>query len=211
MVPETGTRFCDRPLQRGHQCWRDCSSAYCAVDCDALRVAMGVSSYRRYWIHVARVMASAVSATRAASATLRGRTCLHSKRRHGNHSEGSVVASSAAPSNLGNSYWEVPDRSDLVVLPLLAAEISERQARSEFEYDRRTAGCDLCHSRRGKHRGWMAFIAPHQTRMERQSSAQDDYADLRGLCSAHCIRLAGFESLVRGSADRAGRRRASGL
>ncbi len=84
---------------------------------------------------------------------------------------------------------EVPHRSDLVVLSLLAAEIPEQRVRAHAHGARAAAHRDLPSRGCREHRGRMACRAVHQARMEREPGAQGGDAGLRAGGGSNRVRI----------------------
>src|SRR6185436_8993263 len=127
MVPEKGARVGDRHLQRWIEPWPDYRSTYGAVDCRALRLAHGLRRHRRVRFSLVAALAPGLSPARRTSASLPRRAGLYQERSFGADHQDFLVEPASAPANMGLCDRKVPDRSDLVVLSLLAGEISRQE------------------------------------------------------------------------------------
>src|SRR5205814_2662319 len=69
---------CDRNLQCWNKPWRDCYTAYRALDCRPLGMAIRLPDHRSHWFFVADSLASVLPHARCALAPHQRRTGLHS-------------------------------------------------------------------------------------------------------------------------------------
>ena len=97
------------------------------------------------------------------------------------------------PPDLGGRGGQVPDRPDLVVLPVLVGEVLRRPVRDRPEEDRPAADRDLPDGRRRLDRRGLALVAPDRPGLVGQPGEEDDAAGLRPLRGPGVVRPAGVE------------------
>src|SRR5688572_519788 len=98
---------------------------------------------------------------------------------------------------MGVRGWQIPHRSDLVGLSLLASQISQHQLWIEHYSNRLAAGRNLYRGGRWLHRWRLALRIVYQTRMVSEPRTKDGYAYLRPCCRADYFRRARLESVGR--------------
>ena len=108
---------------------------------------------------------------------------------------GGLAAAVRLPPDVGRHGRQVHDRSDLVVLSVLAAEVPARQLRPDVVDRGAAARDDLPVLRRRQHLRRVAVVAADHARLERQRGAQDRDVHLRDAGDADCARLEGEHAL----------------
>src|SRR4051812_39431733 len=105
---------------------------------------------------------------------------------------------------MGLCHRKVPDRSDLVVLSLLASEISRQELWHQPVQTESARYRRLRDRRRRQCWWWLVIINAHQAWLDGQSRAEDGNADLRVLCRAGYFRGVCYEHVDGRAADCAG-------
>src|SRR5262249_14929123 len=113
--------------------------------------------------------------------------------------------------DMGIRAWQVHDRSDLVVLSFLAAEISEHAVWTVVERARSADRGHLHSFRHRKHYRWLALFRIDQARLDHKSRTQECDVDLRVVGSTDRRSSECEQPLGCGCVDRPCHRRASGL
>src|SRR5579863_6901483 len=196
MVSEEGARAGHRHFQFRNKRGRGGRSASSSLDSDPLWMALGLSRDRPYGSGVAWVLARNLSQTGRAATLVACGIRLYPQRSNGAERENSVAALVSVSSDVGFRICEVPDRSYLVVLSLLAAEVSQSDAWHIAGQDRSAAGADLSRGGCRKCGGRLVVVFAFETRLECESRAEDGHADLRlrgdtGLLRIHDVALVG--------------------
>src|SRR5258707_11839104 len=104
---------------------------------------MGVHHHWHPGFHLARFLAHDLSPTGRAPATVRGRTRIHPVRPGRTRDKNTLGPTRPAPADVGICHRQVHDRSDLVGISILDAEIPKHELWLEDHADRFAAGCDL--------------------------------------------------------------------
>ncbi|SOT41600.1 hypothetical protein F01_410107 [Burkholderia cenocepacia] len=215
MVSAPRTRARHGHLQLGREHRRGVRAGDHPGDRGGLRLARGVRDHRRDRYRMARRMACDVSHRRHARARRGIRRAARRSRsaRRGERGRRRAALGRADPQarDVGVPGRQVPDRSGVVVLPVLAAEVAQRVARDGHAAHRLAARLHLCADDGRQHRRRLAVVDAAARRLEREPCAQDGDADLRMLRAADRVRVAGAEPVGRGADRRPCRRRAPGL
>src|ERR1700757_1474872 len=90
-----------------------------------------------------------------------------------------MVATAATSSDLGNHHRQVLYGSNLVVLPLLVAEIFQFRTWTISRQDRTAVSRYICHVGLGKYCRRVVVLAFHQDRLDSEPRSQDHHAHLR--------------------------------
>jgi len=101
--------------------------------------------------------------------------------------ESSLVDASQVSSNMGVCRRQIPDRSCLVVLYLLAWVVFEQQFRCHTHPSRTSTHCHLHDDKRGKHRRRLPLRCDDQTGNGYQQSAENNDVDLCSACRSGCL------------------------
>src|SRR5271170_6149856 len=129
MVSKKRARAGNRDLQLRHECRRHDCAARGALDRAPSRMAVCISIHGRIQCDLDRLLADHLSSSAGRQEDFIVGTRTYSERPAGALGKDRMVAPSHLPSNLDVCDGEVPYRSNLVVLSVLAAEISLDRSR----------------------------------------------------------------------------------
>src|SRR5437867_10791583 len=139
-------------------------------------LAVGLHYYRRARAALARALDSILRKPRSHRASIANGAVVHPQRRTGRDHVGALDAVAPLSADVGILGWEAARRSHLVVLSILAAEVSRREVRDQARRPRGATDSRVPDRGRRLHRWRLAFELAHQARLERESRAQDGHA-----------------------------------
>jgi ACS family hexuronate transporter-like MFS transporter len=129
VVSAAGARLRDRAVQRGHEYRRGDHADDRAVHHGALRLDVGVRPHRRARLRVARRVLVSLRDGRSASAAEGAGARVHHQRSGAAGDAHAVAQPDGLPADVVVRIGEVPDRPDLVDVPLLAARFLQPELR----------------------------------------------------------------------------------
>ncbi len=211
MVSATRTRAGGGHLQLGLEHRRDRRTDARAGRRQPLGVAGGLPLHRRAQRDMAGRLAADVPLARATARAVGRRAGTYPQRSRRARTAPALGATPAPSPDLGLRGREVHHRPDLVVLPVLAAEIPAHGVWPDLARTRPAADRDLRARRRRQHRRRLVRRPPDPARLERQPRAQERDGGVRARGRADRLRRTGRQPVARSCADRPRDRGSSGL